>query len=378
MAQESVGKRFEGYQIYDRHYEKVGKVDDLFVDGNDVPEYIGVKTGLFGGPSTLIPMDIVRVNDVRQLVEVASDKDTIKEGPSFGDHAEITAEFEDRVYAHFGVTREPPPPDKGGYGAYHDENADVDVAYGERSRAPEYGTAPTAPAEYEYPTGDRDAADLSSSANEQQAYAEARPEAEPVAEPSEEPREGSRVYDWDINTERRETNRGHSGAGTTGSTTAGTVGSGMSMGDTETGEFREHDRNQEGLSQPGSDLEDEDELRVKRSEEELLAGTREREAGSVNVRKRVRTDRERIEVPTKHEEVSVERVPVSGEATETQIGADEESVPVVEDEIVVQKKPVAKEEIWVRKEVVHEQQIVEEDVRREEVDIEDDTRRRRG
>ncbi len=71
MAQENFGKRFDGYQIYDRHYEKVGKVDDLFVDENDVPEYIGVKTSLFGGPSTLIPMDIVRVNDLRQLVEVA-------------------------------------------------------------------------------------------------------------------------------------------------------------------------------------------------------------------------------------------------------------------------------------------------------------------
>ncbi|MDQ3184236.1 MAG: PRC and DUF2382 domain-containing protein [Actinomycetota bacterium] len=378
MAQESVGKRFEGYQIYDQHYEKVGKVDDLFVDGNDVPEYIGVKTGLFGGPSTLIPMDIVRVNDFRQLVEVASDKDTIKEGPSFGDDAEITAEFEDRVYAHFGARREPPPSDRGGYGAYHDENADVDVAYGERSRAPEYGTAPTAPVEYEYPTGDREAADLSSSANDERAYAEARPEAEPVVKPSEEPREGARVYDWDVNTERRGTAGGLSGAGTTDSTFAGTAGSGMSMGDTETGEFREHDRNQEGLSQPGSDLEDEDELRVQRSEEELVAGTRERKAGSVNVRKRVRNYRERVEVPTRHEEVSVERVPVSGEATEAQIGADEVSVPVVEDEVVVQKKPVAKEEIRVRKDVVHEQQIVEEDVRREEVEIEDDTRRRRG
>ena len=105
-----------------------------------MPEYIGVKTGLFGGPSTLIPMDIVRVNDLRQLVEVASDKDTIEEGPSFGDDAEITAEFEDRVYTHFQATREPPPPDRGGYGAYDDENPDVDVAYGERSRTPQYGT----------------------------------------------------------------------------------------------------------------------------------------------------------------------------------------------------------------------------------------------
>ena len=39
MAQENIGKRFEGYQIYDQQYEKVGKVDDLFVDENDVPEY---------------------------------------------------------------------------------------------------------------------------------------------------------------------------------------------------------------------------------------------------------------------------------------------------------------------------------------------------
>ncbi len=37
---------------------------------------------------------------------------------------------------------------------------------------------------------------------------------------------------------------------------------------------------------------DEDELRVQRSEEELRAGTHEREAGRMNVRKRVRTDRE--------------------------------------------------------------------------------------
>jgi uncharacterized protein (TIGR02271 family) len=71
-------------------------------------------------------------------------------------------------------------------------------------------------------------------------------------------------------------------------------------------------------------------------------------------------------------------VPVSGEATEAQIGADEVSVPVVEDEVMVQKKPVAKEEIRIRKDVVHERQIVEDDVRREEVDIEDDTSQRRG
>ena len=370
MADEA-GKRFAGYQIYDQHYEKVGKVDDLFVDADDQPEYIGFKSGLFGGPSVLVPMDIVRVNDARELVEVASDKETIKNAPSFGDDSEITADFEDRVYAHFGTTREAPPADGGGYAAYHDEGSDVDLDYGERSRAP--GTGP----EMEAPPEDREAADLPSPTG-----------AQPRAESQAESQEGGRVYEWDVASERRETSSGDTGyanegreparedagAGTTGPTDAGTVGAGMSQGDTETGSFQEHDRNREGLGRPGSDLEDEDELRVQRSEEELVAGTREREAGSVNVRKRVRVERERLSVPTRREEVSVERVPVTGETTEARIGDDEVSVPVVEDEVVVQKRAVAKEEIRVRKDVVHEQQIVEEDVRREEIEIEDDTR----
>jgi uncharacterized protein (TIGR02271 family) len=113
---------------------------------------------------------------------------------------------------------------------------------------------------------------------------------------------------------------------------------------------------------------------VQRTEEELAAGTREREAGQLKVRKRVRTDRERIVVPARHEEVSVERVPVEGEATEAQIGEDEVVMPVTEEEIVVGKRPVVKEEIRVRKDVVEDTETVEEDVRREEV--EDETKRR--
>ena len=236
------------------------------------------------------------------------------------------------------------------------EIAMANVIAGERSLAPESGTVPAAPVEYEYPTRDREAAHLSSPAHEGRAYAEAEPHAD------------ARVYDWDVGTERRGADGGRSDVGT--------VGLGMSMGDTETGEFREHDRDQEGLSQPGSDLEDEDELRVQRSEEELKAGTRERQAGAMKVRKRVRTDREQIEVPTKHEEVSVERVPVSGEATEAQIGEDEVSVPVTEEEVVVDKRTVAKEEVRIRKDVVEDTEVVEDDVRREEVDIEDATTER--
>jgi len=285
----AVEDQYAGYTVVDESGSKIGKVDDLFLDENDQPEYFGVKMGFLGTSSTLIPADIATIDNDRGFIEVSQTKDAVKEGPAFDDDQEITPEYENEVRSYYGLGAVDSTEDRGTYGDY---------------------------------------------------------------------------------------DREHSGAGTTDSESAGTVCLGMSMGDTETGEFREHERNQEGLSQPGSDLEDE--LRVQRSEEELVAGTREREAGSVKVRKRVRNYRDRVEVPTRHEEVSVERVPVSGEATEAQIGADEVFVPVVEDEVVVQKKPVTKEEIRVRKDVVHEQQIVEEDVRREEVEIEDDTRRRRG
>src|SRR5215216_7232947 len=238
--------QYAGYEVYDRNGEKIGKVDDLFVDENDQPEYLGVKMGFLGLEGTsLIPWELTRVNGEGHRIEVSVDKAQVKESPSFNDDRDITPEYEERVYSHYGLQRGQTGGARGGYGEY-------------------YGDEP-----------------------------------------------------------------GH-------------VGSGIREGDTETGEFRGHSEDDEGVNQSGSDdLEDEDELRVQRTEEELRAGTREREAGALNVRKRVRTDREQVSVPTRHEEVSVERVPVEGrEVSEAEIGEDE---------------------------------VVEEDVRKEEVDVEDAT-----
>ena len=281
----AIEDRFAGYTVYDQNYEKIGKVDDLFVDESNQPEYIGVKLGFLGTRSTLIPMEIARVNEERQLIEVAAEKDTVKDGPTFDDDREITPEYENEVYSYYGLqSAGSTAEERGSYDAYYGSQTDVE---------------------------------------------------------------------------------------------SGEHHPGVAMGDTESGEFQEHAPEEEGVSdQSGSDLEDEDELRVQRTEEELRAGTREREAGEVNVRKRVRTDREQVEVPTRREEVSVERVPVKGEAAEAEIGDDEVRMPVTEEEVVVEKRPVVKEEIRIRKDVVEDTEVVEEDVRREEVDVEDATERR--
>jgi PRC-barrel domain len=60
---EEVAHRFAGYTVCDQDYEKIGNVDDLFLDQSDHPEYIGVKMGFLGTRTTLIPVQMARVNE---------------------------------------------------------------------------------------------------------------------------------------------------------------------------------------------------------------------------------------------------------------------------------------------------------------------------
>ena len=125
----------------------------------------------------------------------------------------------------------------------------------------------------------------------------------------------------------------------------------------------------------------EEDLRVQRSEEELRAGVRERETCQVNVKKNVRTEQEVVRVPKRREEVDIERVPVEGEAreatgaTEADIGEDEVVLRVFEEEVVVTKRVVLKEEIRLRKRVAWDEETVEVDLRKEEVEVDDQSAR---
>jgi hypothetical protein len=108
-------EKYEGYKVYDNRGEKIGKVDDLFVDESDNEEYIGVKLGLFGMKSTLIPMDIVRVNEADRAIEVSDTKDHVKDAPTFDDDEEVTTEYENRIRSYFGLES---LGTSGSYGAY--------------------------------------------------------------------------------------------------------------------------------------------------------------------------------------------------------------------------------------------------------------------
>jgi PRC-barrel domain protein len=110
--------KYEGYAVYDNRGEKIGKVDDLFIDEADREEYVGVKMGFLGRKSTLIPMDIVRVNEANKALEVSESKDHVKDAPSFDDDEDITPEYEDRIRRHFGLQASDRSRGRSSYGAY--------------------------------------------------------------------------------------------------------------------------------------------------------------------------------------------------------------------------------------------------------------------
>src|ERR671910_847057 len=119
----AVEDQYAGYTVVDRSSEKIGKVDDLFLDENESPQYIGVKMGFLGTRTTLIPFHIARVNDARQIIEVAADKETLKNGPTFDDDREITPEFEIEVYSYYGLKRPSTIEHSGTYAAHSAEQS---------------------------------------------------------------------------------------------------------------------------------------------------------------------------------------------------------------------------------------------------------------
>ena len=126
-------EKYEDYKVYDNRGERIGKVDDLFVDETDREEYIGVKMGFLGMKSTLIPMDLVRVNEGERSIEVSDTKGHVKNAPSFDDDEDITPDYEDRIRSYFGL--ESLGTAEGGYGGYSgtDSAEDDTREYGDHS-----------------------------------------------------------------------------------------------------------------------------------------------------------------------------------------------------------------------------------------------------
>jgi len=152
--------------------------------------------------------------------------------------------------------------------------------------------------------------------------------------------------------------------GTTETTTYEQTATSSTMGAAAGQAFSESDA---GMRRDASDVE-----RITRAEEELRVGTRQVQAGEVVVGKHVETERVTTPVQRRVEHVRIERRPVNDATGTAELRDGEIRVPVMEEEVIVEKRPVVKEEIVLTREVATETEQVEADVRRERVDISGD------
>ena len=106
-------------------------------------------------------------------------------------------------------------------------------------------------------------------------------------------------------------------------------------------------------------------------EERLDVDTNEVQTGEVNIKKNVTEETKTVEVPVQHEEVTIEKRPVTGNETADGILGNEEeiTIPITEEQIEVTKRPVVTDEVVVNKETKEETKEVTETVRKEDLDV---------
>ncbi len=243
--------RWIGQDVVDPTGDKIGEIADIYLDEQtDQPEWLAVRTGLFGRRISFVP--IAEAQPTGDYVAVPYSKDQVKDAPNAEPDGELSEEEEAQLYDYYGLP-------------YSDVQSDTGL-----------------------PTGGSDA-----------------------------------------------------GYQATASETTGTDDA------------------------------------MTRSEEELRVGTQQREAGRARLRKWVETEQVQTTVPVAHEEVRIEREPITDTNVDRalqgqEIKEGEYEVTLMEEEAVAAAETVPKERIRIEKETVVEQEQVDADLRKERIEAEVD------
>lgn len=123
--------------LYDVDGDKVGSVGRVYLDNRTgEPEWVTVKTGLFGSRSTFVPLHEATVEG--DDLHVPHDKATIKDAPQIDEQDELTPAQEDELYTYYGLQgdddegpdRDPAPRATGGPATPADGSAGGTVSSG--------------------------------------------------------------------------------------------------------------------------------------------------------------------------------------------------------------------------------------------------------
>jgi uncharacterized protein (TIGR02271 family) len=256
--------------VMDASGGKIGKVGQVYVDDRTgQPDWVTVKTGLFGTKESFVPLAAARLERGRLVVGVT--KDQVSGAPQADADGHISERDEVEIYRYYGLS-------------------------GAESGSAGYETGAAGGAGYE--TGDR-------------AY-------------------------------------GRSDA----------AGHDRSAG---------HD-----TSGPNTDE------AMTRSEERLVAGTQTTETGRARLRKYVVTETQQVDVPVSHEEVRLEREPITDASRDAaysggEITEEEHEVTLRAERPVVGTETEAVERVRLSKETLSDTETVSGEVRKEQIELDDPT-----
>lgn len=303
---------------YDNNGDKVGDVNEVFVDDSSgQPTFVDVNHGLFGMGNSLVPLRGHSLDGDNLTLAYA--KDRIKGAPEFDADKPLTPEQQTEIYQHYGVS----------------ESSHVDGYTG--------GERPRNERLHDERSGNENIFAVDPYAGTSHTGAAA----DTTAEQSH--LDGGPV--------------GAAGAGAgAGLAGAGAAGAAASAG-TSTNSAEE----------PAASSNDNTLIR---NEEHLNVGTERVETGEARLRKYVVTETETVEVPVSHEEVRVERTPISADEAEAQAksggldanGSEDASVMLHEERPVINKETVPVEKINLSTEEVSDTERVTDEVRKEQID----------
>src|SRR5215218_5750290 len=95
---------WRGRTIVDRDGDKIGKLDELYLDESDRPAWGAVTTGLFGRRQSFVPLGDLR--PAGDDLQVPYEKDRVKDAPNVDPDEQLSGEEEDVLHRHYGIARD--------------------------------------------------------------------------------------------------------------------------------------------------------------------------------------------------------------------------------------------------------------------------------
>ena len=104
---------WHGKMLVDRDREKIGKLQDVYVDvETDEPQFATVKEGFIGRHLTFVPLGGITVGPNDLQVTVTTDQ--VKAAPDIEQHGEeLSQADESALYHHFELNYTPPDTESG-------------------------------------------------------------------------------------------------------------------------------------------------------------------------------------------------------------------------------------------------------------------------